>query len=427
MNVYFHTFGCKVNSFESAAMANILKEHGYTVVESELDADIVVVNSCTVTANTDRKVRQYLHKIKRDNEKVITVLTGCFVEAFPDEAAKTDGADIVTGNASRKEIYRVIDEYLKKSEKLISIEEASREFESLFAPELEGHTRAFMKIEDGCERYCSYCIIPFARGRVRSMTLAEIERQAKVLAENGYREIVVSGINLSFYGKDIGCNLADAIETIASVDGIERIRLGSLEPDLLDGFIERLSKVKKLCSQFHLALQSGCDATLKRMNRHYTAMEYCAVADRIRSLFENPTFTTDVIVGFPGETQEDFEQSLDFIKGFGFLKVHIFPYSVRPGTVAAKLPDQIQKAEKERRAKLLFEAVEPSRDEIIRSFIGSDVRVILEAPDSDGLFTGYTDRYAPVLFKSKNHEHKTGDIVVGSPQKIFKKNLFIEL
>ncbi|NLC78336.1 MAG: tRNA (N(6)-L-threonylcarbamoyladenosine(37)-C(2))-methylthiotransferase MtaB [Ruminococcaceae bacterium] len=425
MKVYFHTFGCKVNSFESAAMANILKEHGCAAANSEADAEIVVVNSCTVTANTDSKVRRYLAKVKRENPAVTTVLTGCMVEAARDKAALGALADIVMGNASRRDIFSVLDEYFSGGEKsIVSVKEQSREFEALFAPELEGHTRAFMKIEDGCERYCSYCIIPYARGRVRSMDIDEVTREAKTLAQNGYKEIVLSGINLSFYGKGTEYNLADAVERIAAVDGIERIRLGSLEPDLLEEMLPRLSRVEKLCPQFHLALQSGCDRTLRRMNRHYTAEGYRAVTEEIGALFKRPTFTTDVITGFPGETEEDFLESCEFVKSIGFLKVHVFPYSVRPGTAAASLPSQLTKAEKEARARTLIKQENESRKRVIAGFVGRSVRVILEQPNEDGLFCGYTDEYLPALVNAP--QNKTGDMVTAEAKKLSGEALYIE-
>ncbi len=425
MRVYFHTFGCKVNSFESAAMANILKARGYDSAESEGSADVVVVNSCTVTANTDSKVRRYLNKIKRECPKVTTVLTGCLVEAAPDKAALSSLADIVMGNASRRDIFAVLDEYFKGGEKnVVSVKKQSREFEPLFAPELEGHTRAFMKIEDGCERYCSYCIIPYARGRVRSMSIDEIALEAKTLAKNGYHEIVVSGINLSCYGKGTSYSLADAVERIAAVSGIERIRLGSLEPDLLSPMLSRLSNVEKLCPQFHLALQSGCDRTLRRMNRHYSKEEYRTVANEIRRLFSNATLTTDVIVGFPGETETDFLESAEFIESIGFLKVHVFPYSVRPGTAAAGLPNQLTRAEKESRARTLIKQTSEKRLEIIDSFLGKSVRVILEQPNADGLFTGYTDEYLPALVYAPNA--KTGDILTATAKERKEDALYLE-
>ncbi|MEA5050087.1 MAG: tRNA (N(6)-L-threonylcarbamoyladenosine(37)-C(2))-methylthiotransferase MtaB [Oscillospiraceae bacterium] len=397
MNVFFYTFGCKVNSFESAAMAGMLRARGYAPAESEADADVVVVNSCTVTANTDRKVRQYLRRVRRENPNAVTVLTGCYASAFPDEAAAMEDADIVTGAADRRALADLLDDYFASRRRVVSVADpACAAFEPLFAPELDGHTRAFLKIEDGCERYCTYCIIPYARGRVRSMEPDELARQVRALADNGYREIVLSGINLSAYGKGTPNDLADAVRIACAPDGVERVRLGSLEPDLLpDALLARLAAEPKLCPQFHLSLQSGCDATLRRMNRHYTAAQYAAVAGRLRALFPRATFTTDVIVGFPGETEGDFADSLAFVRDFGFLKVHVFPYSVRPGTAAARMDGKVPRAEKERRSRAMVAAAAAGRAAVLRSFLGQDVRVILEQPVGGGVFDGYTDEYLP--------------------------------
>ncbi len=418
MKVFFYTFGCKVNSFESAAMANLLKERGYEAAANEREADVVVVNSCTVTANTDRKVRQYLRRVKRDNANAVTVLTGCYAGAFPDAAVAMQDADIVTGTAARAALADVLDDYFSSRRPIVAVaDQASAPFEPLFAPELDGHTRAFLKIQDGCERYCSYCIIPYARGRVRSMELFELTRQARAFAASGYKEVVLSGINLSAYGKGTSFDLADAVRAAASVEGIERVRLGSLEPDLLtDDMLARFAAEPKLCAQFHLALQSGCDKTLRAMNRHYTADAYADVANKLRALFPRATFTTDVIVGFPGESEADFEQSLAFVEGFGFLKVHVFPYSVRPGTAAARLPQKVLRAEKERRSRAMCAAAERTRAAALQAFVGKRVRVILEQPQADGAYDGYTDEYLPA--RVYGAELSGGAMVVGVAEEV---------
>lgn len=399
MKIYVKTFGCKVNSFESAAMAELLYEKGFQAADSELAADAVIVNSCTVTANGDKKTRQYLRRVKRENPECAVMLSGCFAQAFPERAAGIPEADVVCGTGNRAAAVELLCEFLKNRERAVEIvPNKEKTFEPLAASEPDGHTRAFLKIEDGCERYCSYCIVPYARGPVRSLPLDELKARVEELARNGFAEIVLSGINLSCYGRGEGRDLAHAVSVTASVEGIERVRLGSLEPDLLsDDMLDRLAAEKKLCPQFHLALQSGCDATLKRMNRHYTAAEYSAVAERIRARFERPTLTTDLIVGFPGESESDFEESLAFAESFGFLKIHVFPYSLRDGTAAAKLPEHIDKTEKERRAALMGLAAERSRERVMRSFVGRKARVILEQPQEGGGFTGYTDRYLPAL------------------------------
>ncbi len=399
MNIYLYTFGCKVNSFETAAMAELLAQRGHTIVHAQDRPDAVVINSCTVTANGDKKVRQYLRRVKRDNPDVITVLTGCFPQAFPEQAAQYAEADLSMGTGNRAALPDLLAQFAADREKRADIlSNKEKGFELLRAETLEGHTRAFLKIEDGCEQYCAYCIVPYARGPVRSMPIDRLVEQVELFARGGYREIVLSGINLSCYGREAGLTLADAVERTASVAGIERIRLGSLEPDLItDETWRRLAAVDKLCPQFHLALQSGCDTTLKRMNRRYTTAEYTAVADKIRALFDRPTFTTDVMVGFAGETDADFETSLQFVRHFGFLKCHIFPYSIRTGTAGARMPDQVEKSVKESRAAAMAQAADAARAEIMAGFVGARVRVILERQQPDGGFDGYTDRYLPAV------------------------------
>lgn len=413
MKAHIHTFGCKVNSYESAAMARLLEDDGYQLTGSETDADIVIVNSCTVTAGGDRKVAQYLRRVRRLNPGVVLVLSGCLPQAYPDRATAIEGVDIVTGTGNRQDIISLIRTFFADSTKKVDIQQNSQKsFEQLVADEVEGHTRAFLKIEDGCDRFCSYCIIPHARGPVRSMPLDDVKRHVARFAQNGYREVVLSGINLSFYGRGTDDDLADAVNTAASVDGIVRVRLGSLEPDLLsDDMLRRLAAQPKLCPQFHLALQSGSDTTLARMNRRYHTADFSAVAQKIRNLFDTPTFTTDVMVGFPGETETDFSESLEYVKKFGFLKCHVFPYSARPGTVGAELPGQIPKHEKERRAAAMSAAADISRAEVLASFIGKPARVILEQPENGG-FTGYTDRYLPALVLGTGLQ--SGDVVTGT-------------
>ncbi|MEG2258864.1 MAG: MiaB/RimO family radical SAM methylthiotransferase, partial [Oscillospiraceae bacterium] len=283
MNIFLYTFGCKVNSFETAAMSELLVKKGYQIATSDSDADVIVINSCTVTANGDKRVRQYLRRVKRLNPQVITVLSGCFPQAFPEQASEFTEADIIMGTGNRNELPDLLSNFITDRKPRISIAPNSgKTFEILKTENLDGHTRAFLKIEDGCERFCAYCIVPFARGPVRSMPLDRLREQLKMFADNGYKEIVLSGINLSCYGRGTKHNLADAIECAADIDGIERIRLGSLEPDLLsDDMLHRMLRVEKLCPQFHLALQSGCDATLKRMNRKYSISQYIEVSQKI--------------------------------------------------------------------------------------------------------------------------------------------------
>lgn len=326
------------------------------------------------------------------------MLTGCFPQAFPDGAEALPEPDIILGNAARRELPDRLAQWFRERRRVVAIAPHSREYESLSICEFQGRTRAFVKIEDGCDRFCSYCIIPYARGRVRSKPLTELAAEVEALAQRGYREIVLVGINLTAYGKDTGRSICDAVEVAAAPEGICRVRLGSIEPDhLTDEVLKRLAACKKLCPQFHLALQSGCDATLKRMNRHYTAEEYRALCDRLRTTFPGCALTTDVMVGFPGETAEEFAASLAFVREIGFSRVHCFPYSRRAGTSAAKAPDQVSNAEKLRRNRELITAAEQSREAYERSLVGQTVTVLPETEQPDGRLEGYTDTYVPVL------------------------------
>ena len=416
MKVYIHTFGCKVNSFESAAMSETLAKSGFEILDNSAGADVVVVNSCTVTANGDRKVAQFVRSVKRGAPDTVVVLSGCMPQAYPQKAEAMAGVDIITGTGNRLGIAELINTYMACKYKTVSVLSGKKDFEPLGVERMDGHTRAFMKIEDGCDRYCAYCIIPYARGNVRYMSLEDIKAQADSYAKKGYREIVLSGINLSFYGRGSEIALYDAVQCAAAPDGIERVRLGSLEPDLLPNeLLTRLSSIEKLCGHFHLSLQSGCDATLSDMRRRYDTAQFAAVADRIRTLFPQPTFTTDVIVGFPGETEEHLAQSLRFVQSFGFLKVHVFPYSARPGTAAADFPNQVPNPKKKRRAALMTGAADSVREKVMRQYIGRTARVIAEQPAGGG-FEGYTDHYLPALIIREGVA--TGDIVNGMIQDI---------
>ncbi len=412
VNFLIYTFGCKVNSYDSAAMSQVLIRHGYQPAGSEQDADILIVNSCTVTANSDRKVRQLLRRLRRSWPDKTLVLCGCLPQANPGILDLVPDVDVVMGTGNRGDIASVLAQYHEKQTTVSAIRAlGGRGFEPLEADDIEGHTRAFLKIEEGCDRFCAYCVIPYARGGITSMALPDIDTAVRRFAVGGYTEIVLTGINLSFYGRGAADTLADAVRTAAAVDGIVRIRLGSLEPDLLsDDLIAQLAAVDKLCPQFHLSLQSGCDRTLGRMKRHYTAAQYRETVARLGAAFDRPTFTTDVIVGFPGETDADFRESLDFVRSVGFLKVHVFPYSERPGTVAAALPDAVPRAARTARAAAMTAACDAVRAGILASAAGSAVRVIAEQPAGDG-FRGYTDRYLPALLRGEGIH--TGDVVRG--------------
>lgn len=415
MRVTFYTLGCKVNQNETGALAQLFKESGYTVVPNEEAADVYVVNSCTVTNFGDQKSRKWLRRAKRENPGAVTVLTGCYPQAFPEEAAGIMEADVVTGSGNRRAILQDVQKVLDgEAERVVDIRphEKGERFEELPMDKFAEHTRAFVKVEDGCNRQCAYCVIPRARGPVRSRDEASILQELHRLTESGYKEIVLTAISLPSYGTDTGTSLVDLVEKAAAVPGVERLRLGSLDPDMLhDDDIFRLSRVEKLCPQFHLSLQSGCDKTLRAMRRPYTTAQFAEIADKLRSAFgaDRVSFTTDVIVGFPGETEEDFEAGMAFVTGQRFLKVHVFPYSRREGTPAYDYPDQVPEHEKEDRSRRMTAAVEAVRAEEAARMQGRTADVLLETPLSATLFTGYTKQYLPVLVTAPGCQ--TGDIV----------------
>lgn len=415
MRVSFYTLGCKVNQNETGALAQLFEQHGFTVVESGEAADVYVVNSCTVTNFGDQKSRKWLRRAKRENPGAVTVLTGCYPQAFPEEAAAIAEADVVTGSGNRRSILEDVMQVVNGERgKVVDIRphQKGEAFEELPMDRFADHTRAFVKIEDGCGRQCAYCVIPRARGPVRSRSEQSILEELRRLADAGYREVVLTAISLLSYGRDTGTCLADLVERAAGVEGIERIRLGSLDPDLLtDRDIARLAAVDKLCPQFHLSLQSGCSKTLRAMRRPYTAEQYAAVADKLRAAFGagNVSLTTDVIVGFPGETEEDFVQSMAFVTEQKFLKVHVFPYSRREGTPAYDYPGQLPEHEKEARSRRMTDAVEAVRGRLAQAMAGQQAEVLLETPLSSTLFTGYTRQYLPVVVNAPGHQ--SGDIL----------------
>ena len=399
MNVYFITLGCKVNQYESEVMLASLLENGYAQADALSDADVVVVNSCTVTRTSDQKVRQSLRRARTQSPTAVIVLTGCMTQAFPDVKEQLPEADIFLGNQNRADLRPAIEAFLATRQQVVWIEPhaPNEAFERMRIGTFHGRTRAFVKIEDGCNRFCSYCIIPSARGRVRSKPLGELKEELEALAAAGYLEVVLVGINLSAYGQDLGCSLCDAVETACAVEGLARVRLGSLEPDHMDvSVVERLSKQEKLCPQFHLSLQSGCDDTLKRMNRHYRAEDYRAIADNLRTHFSDCSLTTDVMVGFPGEDEAAFSLSLAFVKSIGFSKVHVFAYSRRPGTPAADMPEQIPKKEKDARSKIMSEETGKLRTNFHKNQVGKRFPVLFETALPDGSAEGHTPHYLPV-------------------------------
>ena len=414
MRVCFYTLGCKVNLNETGALEQMFRGAGFTIVPEGEEADVFVVNSCTVTNFGDQKSRKWLRRAKRENPGAVTVLTGCYPQAFPEEAAKFMEADLVCGNGDRKAILDNVLKLLDGHERIVAVTPHQRgeQFEELPVERFETHTRAFIKVEDGCNRQCAYCVIPRARGPVRSRAEESILNELRQLAAAGYQEVVLSAISLPSYGLDTGTNLVELVEHCAQVEGIRRIRLGSLDPDMLTPeAIARLAAVDKLCPQFHLSLQSGCSATLRRMRRVYTAEQYAQVVDQIRAAYSSRpvSFTTDCICGFPGETKADFEESCEFLKKIGFLKVHVFPYSRRSGTPAYDFPDQIHEREKQERSRTMNALAEEIRKEVLAAHEGSEDEVLLETPLSGTLFTGYTRLYIPVVVSAPGHA--SGDIV----------------
>ncbi len=405
MQAYFYTLGCKVNQYETEAMREMLEQDGFQTAEFEngmadIGESVLIINSCTVTGESDRKLRQLLRRCRREHPQAVLVLTGCMPQAFPQEAERLDEPNIILGNARRRDLPQAIHRFLQTRERVLDIPPHDAVIEPLSIRTFDGRTRAFLKIEDGCNRFCSYCTIPYARGRVRSKSLDEIRCEVEYLAKQGYLEVVLVGINLTAYGQDLGLSICDAVEVACSVDAIRRVRLGSIEPDhLTDEVIDRLAACDKLCPQFHLALQSGSDATLKRMNRHYTAAEYRSLCDKLRARFPSASFTTDIMVGFPGETTADFEESLHFAESIGFARLHCFAYSKRAGTRAACLPDQVPRNEKLRRNRLMIAMAQQSAQQYAEAMIGRVVEVLLETPCNDGM-EGYTDTYIPVVTDS---------------------------
>jgi threonylcarbamoyladenosine tRNA methylthiotransferase MtaB len=399
MKVSVITLGCKVNQYESQAMLNQLVSAGFTACDADEESDVVLINSCTVTSVSDHKVRQMLHRARHNNPTAVIVLSGCMPQAFPDAAAELHDADIVLGNSNRASLLPHIMQYLSSRQRIVDIvpHEKASGFESMSVNRFYERTRAFVKIEDGCNRFCSYCIIPYARGRVRSKPIDQLKQEVEEISVNGYKEIVLTGINLPAYGQDIGLHLCDAVEAACVPAGIERVRLGSLEPEQLnEAVIARLRLQKKLCPQFHLSLQSGCDETLKRMNRHYDTDEYRTIVKNLRAAFENAAITTDIMVGFPGETEEEFQSSLKFAKEIGFAKVHVFAYSRRPGTKANDAPDQIAQTLKEQRSHIMIEATQKTKEVFFKQQIGKTEPVLFERECAKGVYEGYTENYTPV-------------------------------
>lgn len=414
-----HNLGCKVNAYETEAMQHLLEEAGYEIVPFTQKADVYVINTCSVTNMADRKSRQMLHKAKKNNPDSIVVAAGCYVQTSEKEVLNDLSVDIVIGNDRKHDLVRLLEEYSLDSvnDTVDDINDGKHDFEELFIDQTKEHTRAFIKVQDGCNQFCSYCIIPYARGRVRSRRFENVIAEVERLAANGFKEVVLTGIHLSSYGVDFeeATGLLELIQAVNAVKGIERIRLGSLEPKIVtEHFASELSKLDKICPHFHLSLQSGCDATLKRMNRKYTTKEYERGCELLRKYFVHPAITTDVIVGFPGETEEEFEQTKAYLKHIHFYEMHIFKYSKRKGTRAAVMPDQIDEQIKAARSEKLIALGHDMSKEFRKFYIGKNEEVLFEEKAVIGdkeYFVGYTKEYVKVA--KETAENLENQIVSG--------------
>ena len=406
MKVFFAGFGCKVNQYETESIKADFISEGFETADEITSADVIVINSCTVTSSGDSKSLYFLRKARKDNPEAVIVLTGCMPQATPEIAESIPEADIVTGTKKRGNIVSLVKEFTKNRNQIVSIGKycASDKFEEIIPGDFSEKTRAFVKIQDGCNQFCTYCIIPYARGRCRSKPLDILEKEIYTLAQNGHKEIVLVGINLAFYGKEFGIRLVDAVELCCKINGVERVRLGSLEPEVIsDEDLLRLSKLPQFCPQFHLSLQSGCDKTLKAMNRHYNTEEYYGLVKKIRNIFPECSITTDIMVGFPNETDEDFKASLEFVKKVGFAKIHVFQYSPRNGTPAAKQP-QIKNSVKHERADRMKKLGDELKQKYLEKQIGKTVPVLFERENSPEFHQGYAPDYTLIKIPAKNCE-----------------------
>ena len=409
--VAFYTLGCKVNQYETNAMEQQFIKNGYKVVDHHDFADIYVVNTCTVTNIAERKSRQMLRRVKDINKDAILVVCGCYAQVAKEELEKIPEIDIILGINEKNNIVEIVEDYIKKQvskEKIVSDVSNQNEFLDFGDVTYTEKNRAVVKVQDGCNMFCTYCIIPYARGRIRSRKIESVVSEISKIAKLGIKEVVITGIHVASYGKDFEENigLIDLLEAINKIDGIERIRLSSIEPNIIDEeFVKRLSKLEKICPHFHLSLQSGCDETLKRMNRKYTTKKYKEAVDLLRNYFPDVNFTTDVIVGFPGETEEEFNTTYKFLEEIKFYRMHVFKYSKRRGTVAEKMPNQIDGNIKEERSNKLIELSNKNENEYNESYIGKEVNVLFEEYEN-GYFRGYTTNYMMVNVPGKKEDEE---------------------
>lgn len=410
--VALYTLGCRVNQYETEAMAESFIKKNYDVVDFEEYADVYVINTCTVTSIGDKKSRQMIRKSKKINPEAVVVAAGCYAQVSPEEVAGIEGVDIIVGTSDKSKIPDLVEEFNKNKKQINHVTNimSIRKFEDMEIDEYQDKTRAFLKIQDGCDRFCSYCMIPYARGPVRSRSHESIVKEVKKLSKNGFKEIILSGIHVASYGKDTGeADLVDVVEEISRINGVERIRIGSIDPTFFKtDVIKRLNKIEKFCPNFHLSLQSGCNDTLKRMNRHYTTEEYGRIVNELREAFEDVSITTDIIVGFPGEKQEEFNSTYAFLKDLKLSKMHVFKYSPRKGTKAAEFKDQVTPEEKERRSKLIIQLDEDNEKDYIEKFINREMDILFEETEN-GTSKGYTKNYIKVEIKTD--KDLTGEIV----------------
>ncbi|NLK35138.1 MAG: tRNA (N(6)-L-threonylcarbamoyladenosine(37)-C(2))-methylthiotransferase MtaB [Gracilibacteraceae bacterium] len=411
----FYTLGCKVNQYETEAMIESFEKSGYEIVDYSEYADVYIINTCTVTNMGDRKSRQIIRKARDRNPEALVAVVGCYSQIAPGEVLEIPEVSLVVGTNERSRMVELVEHAMRKKEKLNMVSDIMkvREFEDMPIKNYRNRTRAFLKIQEGCDQYCTYCIIPYARGHVRSRKPDSIMAEVKELAESGFREIVLTGIHVASYGKDLGnTSLIDIIEKVHEIDGIQRIRMSSVEPNIItDGFIERLSRLPKICRHFHLSLQSGCDETLKRMNRKYTTGEYRSVVAKLREVFADVAITTDLIVGFPGETEEEFKRTVDFIEEIAFSSMHVFKYSQRSGTPAARYSNQIKPQVKDARSKVVTAIARKNEEKFKKAFIGRSKSVLYEhvIDDEQLLFEGLTVNYIRVV--SESQEDIKGKII----------------
>ena len=422
-----HNLGCKVNAYEMEAMQQLLEENGYEIVPFKEGADVYIINTCTVTNMADRKSRQMLHRAKKMNPDAIVVAAGCYVQAKEASGEIDESIDIVIGNNKKKDLIQILDGFYEKKQgqnKAVIDINHTHEYEEMHLNKTAEHTRAYIKVQDGCNQFCTYCIIPFARGRVRSRAKEDVVREVTELAANGYQEVVLTGIHLSSYGVDLeNENLLSLILAVNEIEGIKRIRLGSLEPRIItEDFVKTISGLEKMCPHFHLSLQSGCDETLRRMNRRYTSEEYYEKCMLLRKYFAHPALTTDVIVGFPGETEEEFEKSKAFIDKVDFYETHIFKYSKREGTKAAVMDNQIPEQIKTARSNELLELGQKKRIKYEEQFVGTTVEVLMEEQikiDGENYQVGHTKEYVKVALKTEaNLQNKLVDIQIDNHSQI---------